>query len=58
MARTSVGEMSGGLRVMGNAGDHRHVQSALAISPRRYGLSLADDDQTKVPAGRSKLSRG
>ena len=49
MSRTSVREVSGGLPVGGDGGDHRYLQGfGDLISPIR--VPLTHDDQTQLPA--------
>ena len=49
MSRTSVREVSGGLPVGGDGGDHRYLQGfGDLISAIR--LPLTHDDQTQLPA--------
>ena len=49
MARTSVREVSGGLRVVGDGSDHRHFQGFGDLTSSIW-LSLTHDDQPQVTA--------
>ena len=49
MSWTAVRKMGSGLRVVGNAGDHRQLQSPGDLTSL-VRPPLANDDQTQVPA--------
>ena len=51
MSRASVREVSGSLPVIGDGGDHRHIQGLGDLIPS-VRLALAYDDQTQVSADR------